>query len=51
LAIGRNKAIAKDAAVKEEDDPYAGFGTEEVAAPLQVSSLLNFFSPVIYKCS
>ena len=38
-SVGRNKGAAKDAPVKEEDDPYAGFGTEEVAAALQTDDL------------
>ena len=36
---GKGKANSKDNGVKEEDDPYAGFGTEEIAAPLQTDDL------------
>ena len=35
----KNKANSKEAPAKEEDDPYAGFGTEEIAAPLQTDDL------------
>ncbi len=35
----RGKSVQKENTSKEEDDPYSGFGTEEVAAPLQTEDL------------
>jgi hypothetical protein len=37
--LGKGKGALKDTPSKEEDDPYAGFGTEEVAPALQTEDL------------
>ena len=39
LTLVKGKGALKDTPSKEEDDPYSGFGTEEVAAALQTEDL------------
>jgi len=39
LISERNKSTTKEPDSKDDDDPYSGFGTEEIAAPLQTDDL------------